>query len=119
MSYDIYLGEPGSGDTIIFDESHDITGGTFALGGTDEAWLNITYNYAKFYYEHIDPKTGIRSLYGKTGKEVIPVLEKAIKALGTETDKDYWKATPGNAGAALQGLLIFAKARPDGIFNGD
>jgi len=119
MSYDIYLEEPGLGETIIFDELHNITGGTFVLGGTGEAWLNITYNYGKFYRNHIDPKDGIRSLYGKTGKEAIPILEKAIKGLGTERDEDYWKATPGNAGAALQGLLAFAKKRPDGIFNGD
>jgi len=119
MSYDIYLNEPDSGDTISFDEAHSMTGGTFALGGTTEAWLNITYNYGKFYYEQIDSEKGIRSLYGKTGKEAIQILEKAIKVLGTETNDDYWKATPGNAGAALKGLLGFAKTRPDGIFNGD
>jgi len=119
MSYDISLKEPETKDTIIFDEPHGITGGTFVLGGTDEAWLNITYNYSKFYHLYIDKEDGIRSLYGKTGKEAIPILEKAIVKLGTERDEDYWKATPGNAGAALQGLLAFAKLRPDGIFNGD
>jgi len=119
MSYDISLKEPESDETIVFDQRHDITGGTFAVGGTDEAWLNITYNYGKFYYKYIDPEKGIRFLYGKTGKESIPLLEKAIKKLGTEKNDDYWKATAGNAGIALQGLLVFAKMRPDGIFGGD
>ena len=84
-----------------------------------DAWLSITYNYHKYYYDQIDSEKGIRFLYGKTGAEVIPILEEAIKELGTETDKDYWKTTPGNAGHALQGLLEFAKLRPDGIFDGD
>lgn len=119
MSYDIYLNEPDSGETIVFDKAHDISGGTFVMGGSNEAWLNVTYNYGKFYYDHIDSEKGIRSLYGKTGKDAIPILEKSIKELGTEINEDYWKATAGNAGAALQGLLAFAKMRPDGIFDGD
>ena len=119
MSYDIYLEEPETRETITFDESHNITGGTFALGGTDEAWLNITYNYSKFYYSMIDKEKGIRWLYGKTGKECLPVLKAAVEKLGTKTSKDYWKATAGNAGAALLGLTAFCELRPDGIFDGD
>ncbi len=120
MSYDIYLREPNSETKpIIFNENHHLKGGTYIIGGTDQAWLNITYNYGKFYRKHIDSEKGIRVLYGKTGAEAIPILEKAIKALGTKRDNDYWKPTPGNAGAALQDLLIFAKNRPDGIFAGD
>ena len=119
MSYDISLNEPDTDDVIIFDEKHIIKGGTYALGGTKIACLNITYNYSEHYYKHLNQGKGIRSLYGMTGEEAIPILEEAIKILGTETDKDYWKSTPGNAGHALQGLLTFAKLRPDGIFQGD
>jgi len=118
MSYDIYLNDPDTDKVIIFDKKHNMTGGTYVLGGSNQAWLNITYNYSVYYYEHLGDK-GIRSLYGMTGKESIPILKEVIKKLGTKTDKDYWKSTPGNAGFALQGLLTFAKLRPDGIFKGD
>ena len=62
-------------------------------------------------------RKGIRSIYGKTGAESIPMLEKAISALGD--DGDYWNATEGNAKRALYGLLAFAKMRPDGVWDGD
>jgi hypothetical protein len=119
VSYDVKLCEPGTEDVIKFDAMHDFRGGTYCMGGTNEAWLNITYNYSKFYYENIDGEKGIRWLYGRTGAECSPVLEKAIAALGTERTDDYWAATPGNAGAALIPLLHFARARPDGVFSGD
>lgn len=63
---------------------------------------------------------GMRSIYGKTGAESIPMLEKAISALGDDVDdNDYWNATEGNAKRALCGLLAFAKIRPDGVWDGD
>lgn len=63
---------------------------------------------------------GIRCIYGKTGAESIPMLEKAISALGDDVDdRDYWHGTEGNAKRALYGLLAFAKMRPDGVWDGD
>lgn len=50
MSYDIYLKDPVTKEVIEFDEPHQMKGGMFAVGGTREAWLNITYNYANYYY---------------------------------------------------------------------
>jgi len=118
MSYDIHL-EDEKGERVLLDEPLGIRGGTYCIGGTREAWLNVTYNYSKFFYEHIDPDLGIRFLYGKKAADCIPILEKAIAALGTDRDSDYWKATAGNAGAALADLLTLAKASPNSIFNGD
>ena len=82
-------------------------------------WLNITDNYSKFYRKVIDEEKGIRFIYGKTGAESIPILEKAIDRLNDDADEDYWKATEGNAKRALYGLLTFARLRPDGIWDGD
>ena len=119
MSYDINLLDPITKDVIQFDSPHEIRGGTYALNGTSEAWLNITYNYGQHYYRTID-EDGIRSIYGMTGAESIPVLEKAISQLGNDVDEnDYWNPTEGNAQRALYGLLAFAKLRPDGIWEGD
>lgn len=120
MSYDIYLHDPKTGSVIEFDSPHDRRGGTYAAGGTCEAWLNITYNYGAFYYEHIDAEKGIRKLYGMTGEQAIPILEKAIADIGdAERSGDYWDSNPGNARAALIDLLALAKAAPHGVFDGD
>ena len=123
MSYDIYMREPDSKtDTdspIKLNKPHYFRGGTHSLGGTNELTLNITYNYYKFYTETIDSEKGIRWIYGKTGEEVLPLLEAAAGVLGVKQSDNYWEATPGNAGHALLGLIAFCKLRPDGIFEGD
>lgn len=118
MSYDIYLVDPKTKETIWFNEPCDVKGGTYVPGGTTEAWLNITYNYGKIYYEIFGDK-GIRAIYGKTGEESIPLLEQGIGKLQGDTDPDYWKPTEGNAKAALLNLIKLAKMAPHGIWNGD
>lgn len=65
MSYDIYLKERVSGETIQLPVKHVMTGGTyqadydpvthtFSPAAIQEAWLNITYNYGHYYYEATD-----------------------------------------------------------------
>lgn len=120
MSYDITLNDPVTHGTIQFDSAHDMRGGTYALGGTPEAWLNITYNYARFYYQDdVFGKKGIRTIYGLTGAQSIPILQKAISALGNDVTSDYWEPTEGNAKRPLCQLLSMAQLRPDGIWDGD
>jgi hypothetical protein len=91
-------------------------GGTYALGGSTKADLNITYNYSPFYYEHIDKDAGLRWLDGKVAKDTVAVLQIAVDALGSIRDEDYWKKTPGNAGYALSILLVWAMLYPDGVW---
>ena len=119
MSYDIYLNDPDTNEVIVFDEKHNLSGGTYEVGGCDEAWLNVTYNYSKHFYRFIDKEKGIRFLYGKTGKETIPVLNRAIESLKDDFSDDYWNPTEGNAKRALQSLVSFAQMRPDGVWSGD
>jgi len=118
MSYDISLRDPVTRETIQLDSRHDIRGGTYAIGGSREAWLNVTYNYGDIFRRVLGP-TGIRAIYGKTGAESISTLTAAIAQLGDDVDDDYWKATDGSAKRALCGLLAFAQMRPDGIWDGD
>lgn len=100
MSYDIYLKERATGETIELPVKHIMTGGTccadydeitglFTVQATTEAWLNVTYNYtqyfrdategdSRFYGEDVEGKyvnMGIRGIYGKTGAESIPMLK--------------------------------------------
>ena len=92
MSYDISLVEPTTRETIEFDTPHQMKGGTYALGGTSEAWLNITYNYARWYYKDGvfpnkgEDRGGIRSIYDMTGADSIPVLQHAISVLEEMTE---------------------------------
>jgi len=125
MSYDIRLKHPVTGKTLELDSPHQMKGGTYALGGTTSCELNITYNYSKWWNkafgegENSIRSHSIRDLYGKFGRESIPILEKAIANLGDDVDEGYWKVTEGNAKAALIQLLTLAKLRPDGIWDGD
>lgn len=79
MSYDISLTEPVTGKTVHFDIPHQMNGGTYAMGGTKEAWINITWNYARWYYrDDVFRKDGIRKIYGMSGADNIPVLKKRL-----------------------------------------
>ena len=135
MSYDIYLKDPVTKEVIEFDEKHEMRGGMYAIGGTKEAWLNITYNYSNWYYkDYAFGEKGIRTIYGMSGAESIPVLKKVIQSLeNTNEDlseeeikelKDqgvngYWLPTKENAIKPLYQLLAMAQLRPDGIWEGD
>lgn len=140
MSYDICLNDPVTGETLELDTPHDMRGGIYAAGGTRECWLNVTYNYARWYYEPgVFPErgkgqNGIRSIYGLTGAESIPALRHAIDRL-TEISADlsseerreceeqgatgYWMPTRENAIKPLYQLLVLAQLRPDGVWDGD
>ena len=118
MSYDISLVDPVTRETLLVESPHQIRGGNYAIGGTTEAWLNITWNYSKFYYRVFGEK-GIRTIYGMTGAESIPVIKAAMDKLGDDVDPNYWEPTEGNAKRALAGLLALAQMRPDGVWDGD
>lgn len=126
MSYDINLLDPITKEVIEINDAHFLRGGTYKVGGSKELTLNITYNYSKILHRVIqlkntpsEYKTGIRSLYGMTALEAVPILEAAISNLKDDVDEDYWKATEGNTKRALNNLLTMCKMRPDAIVNGD
>jgi hypothetical protein len=137
MSYDIELIDPVTGDSLELDAPHHMRGGTHAIGGTTRACLNVTYNYYTHFSRVFDalpaprpkapkwqredgvPVSGVRTIYGLTGAESLPVLDKAIAQLGDDVDPDYWKATEGNAKRALLQLRALAAMRPDGLWSGD
>ena len=118
MSYDINLCDPVTHDVLELDVPHDMRGGTYAMGGTREAHLNVTYNYAPIFRRVLGDK-GIRTIYGMTGAESIPVLEAAASRLADDATGNYWDATDGNAKRALLQLVALARLRPDGVWDGD
>lgn len=118
MSYDIELIDPLTKKPVELDTPHHMRGGTYALGGTTSAYLNVTYNYAAIFHRVLGNE-GIRTIYGKSGAESIQLLEGAAAQLGDDVDADYWKATEGNAKRALLQLAALAKMRPDAVWTGD
>ena len=117
MSYDISLTDPETGETLFADEPHGCRGGTYAAGDR-ELWLDVTYNYSGDF-SRVLGKNGIRSIYGLTGEQSIPILERAAKKLQGPVSDNYWDPTPGNARQAIETLLTLAKLAPHGIWKGD
>jgi len=113
VSWWVYL-QDLKGNNVRVDTFSE--GGTYVLGGSDEAELNITYNYGLFYRQHLDREEGLRWLDGKKARKAIKRLEAAVAALGTEREGSYWDSNPGNAGYALNVLLTWAKEHPKAVF---
>uniref|UniRef100_A0A6M3LS76 Uncharacterized protein n=1 Tax=viral metagenome TaxID=1070528 RepID=A0A6M3LS76_9ZZZZ len=113
MSWWVNLNGPDGEPLVLTDRFRD--GGTYVLGGTTDASLNVTYNYGGLFRAELH-QDGIRWLDGKVASDVIGALEAAVAALGTERAQNYWEPTPGNAGRALARLLDWARANPHGIF---
>ena len=133
MSYDIYIlkapyekapdsltwdeaEEHFQKQIVRFDEPHMLRGGTYIIGGTAEAWLNITYNYSSFYEEFLGGK-GINDLDGKSVRETIPKMMEAACKMQGKTDADYWAKTEGNARKALLDLITLGLKALDGYWH--
>lgn len=118
MSYDVYLVDAETGEVLEAEAPHFLRGGTYALGGTTELRLNITYNYSPHYYRVFGDK-GIRAIYGLTAAESVPMIAHAISQLAGDVVGDYWQPTEGNARAALINLLALTNYAPHGVWRGD
>ena len=117
MSYDLTLLDPVTRQPLETDEPHHMHGGTYRPGGTTELHLNVTFNYSAILGNVLD--NGIRGIYGMTGSESIPLLQKAASSLKDNASDDYWEPTEGNVKRALLQLVALARMRPDGEWDGD
>lgn len=113
MSYDIYLKERVSGETIQLPIKHMMTGGTyradydsktgqFTPASIEDAWLNITYNYGRYYYEAAEgderfygddgrdgySNLGIGGIFGKTGADTISMLNDLANRIEEKYKQD-------------------------------
>lgn len=117
MSWDVTLGNERTAEGWLIPvevERHE-EGGTYMIGGNDQAELNVTYNYGRVY-RRITGGNLRDMLDGKVAGETIPLLERCVAELGTERSADYWEAADGNAGAALAILLGWARQHPDAVW---
>lgn len=108
MSYDIQFTDPKTDEVALLDTPHNIAGGTYAVGGTREAWVNVTYNYSPIFGKVLG-ELGIKVIQGKTGKEIRMLLITAIDRLDkNDKSTNYWDACENNAREALKGVLYLA-----------
>jgi len=114
MSYDLDLCHPVTGRVLHSEEKHFMRGSIYAVGGTTQLGLAMTYNYADRLYKVING--GIKALDGSLAANAIPILEKAIAQLGNEMGISYWDSTDGNVKTALYQVLAICRMRPDGIW---
>ena len=120
------------GDHVVQTDRHTF-GSTYAVGGSTDARMSVTYNYSNQYgqsgVQTPEPWTDhggeVRTdfspwwLHGRTGRETAPVLMQVVQALGTERGPDYWTSTPGNAGHAMAVLWLWAVDHPDAVWEVD
>lgn len=104
MSYYVCLKKHG--ETVQVKKHAD--GGTYVVGGTTDAELNVTYNYSRHFR--------VLDLDGVTAYDTIPLLKILVEKFGTERDDDYWKPTEGNVGYMLSILLKWASKYPDAVW---
>lgn len=114
MSYDIYIINK-DGDTLTFKDKQDIKGAIYQVGGTKEAYFNITYNYSNVF-EKVLGERGIYTLDAKKTADTLDILQKAADSLNDDISDDYWRATQGNVKKAILNLIKMAKLLPNGYW---
>ena len=120
MSYDIRLVQKGTGETVTMPENHFIRGGIYAVEGTKQLCLNITYNYSTVLARVLGDERGIRSLYGQKSYDTLQTLCSAIKKCNrADISDNYWQPAENNVAMALVGLLEMALMAPTGVWQGD
>ena len=103
MSFDVSVIDHTTDEPRKFPVTHHKKGGTYRLGGSYLAELNVAYNYSHFYIEALGHS--FRELDGQRVRDSMLKMRQAVSKLGTKKHDNYWKATRGNAGAALNDLV--------------
>ena len=82
MSYDIHITDPNTGETLHTAQPHHLYGGTYCPN-TTRLHLNITYNYAPFYYrkETLGKSTAVWRDTGKGYNEQVQPEKGGIPGL--------------------------------------
>ena len=97
MGYSLWLENKPDGLMCKRKEPEVDLGNMLCIGGSDLMEFNITYNYSHYYYEADGfEKDGIRTIYGKTGKQSLPLLRKLSAQILKKyfnASKNRWKQT--------------------------
>jgi hypothetical protein len=117
MSYDMYLVDKKTGETVKLETPEHFGGGMYALGGSKEMYFNVTYNYSDLF-ELAFGVGGIKVLEGVRAVDSIPLIAEGLKKLpGSDgPDDDYWQPTPGNVRLAMATMIRMAAMAPDAVW---
>lgn len=113
MSYDISIVDQ-TGNVCKSKIKHDVRGGTYAVEGTTELWLSVTFNYATIFNE-LFGDGGIKNFNGVSIKDSIPKLLEAAGKLESDDPivNDYWKPTSGNVKKTLLCMVQLTTYAPE------
>lgn len=120
MSVDYRIERDGATAELREPLMHE--GGTYVVGGSTIAELNVTYNYGRAFADALRasgyPFDGMVSwLDGRPVLDTLPEIEAVTKQLPDAPDPDdYWRGSPGNAGHAAAILLRMGREVPDGTW---
>lgn len=110
MGWSIYITDK-NGETVRLKSPHKISGSDFAVGGTQDLWMTLTFNYSRYYYQ-IWPCGGLCFLHGLSVKNAMRTLLEGMLLLKGEQCGDYWHASEGNARAGLLSILSLCALSP-------
>ncbi len=83
--------------------------------GTRVLELDFTSNYGE-HFRKVLGKGGIQNIYALSGREAMPLLEKAARKLKDDFSDNHWEPTEGNAKRVLLQLACLSCMAPDGVW---
>lgn len=107
MSYSISIERDGK--TLELPEPQT-EGGTYAIGGSNLAKMDVTYNYSELF--------SLANLDGFTVNDALPILAHKVAEWGVLPAPDYWAVDPRNVGYACYVVMTWCleamKQQPEG-----
>jgi hypothetical protein len=107
MSYNISIQR--NGEVLELPDGHT-EGGTYAIGGSNKAEMDVTYNYSEIFR--------IGNLDGLTVNDAIPILAHKVAEYGVLPTDDYWAVDKRNIGHLCYVVLLWClealKQQPEG-----
>ena len=113
MGWDIRLENPDGTRPQV--DRHQ-AGSTIMIGGSTEAWMNLTYNYSPYYYTYFPEDKGLKWLNDKPAGATIEMMQTVLDKLGDAPSDNYWESSAGNAGHALGILISWARQHPTAVW---
>lgn len=123
MSYDIRLVDKETGVELYSKHPHNFSGTTYCQNGTDELWINYSYNYREGF-QRVFGESGIHFLEDKTSIKTWTKLMVGLKYLANNFDIEEhspnpWQPYPADVYDAILNILKLGMLAPKGVWKID